>query len=268
MRFAAAGIAFLSAMATARADDLPTRAIDPDFEVAQREYRRGSELYEQSRYEEAIQSFEKANAARPRPAFDYNIARCYDRLGKWPEAVRFYERYLASPGTANDPGAATVRTRAAQLRARLSAPPKPAETPGSSPPSVVLTPSTVSSAPTAPTLAPETRSAPGRGKRVAGVVLAAAGVALAAAGIACGVLAQQASDDVTATARARGQYDAGRWSATPADQAAEAALFAVGGAALVAGVVVYAVGRRDARRVAVAVVPTPGGSAGWLRLEY
>ena len=65
----------------ARADD------DPDTEVARRLFKQGSTLYIAGDYQKALELFEKARLARPLPAFDFNIARCHDRLGRWTEAL-------------------------------------------------------------------------------------------------------------------------------------------------------------------------------------
>lgn len=90
---------------------------DPDTEVAMREFEAGAELYRQRRYEGAIARFEAAWKLKPLPLFDYNIARCYDRLGRWGDAADAYERYLAvaAPGGSE---AALVADRVAVLRAR------------------------------------------------------------------------------------------------------------------------------------------------------
>src|SRR5205085_2221287 len=53
---------------------------DPDTEVAKRQFKKGSALYMEGKYEEALVAFESAKLAKPLPAFDYNIALCFDRL--------------------------------------------------------------------------------------------------------------------------------------------------------------------------------------------
>jgi hypothetical protein len=185
-----------------------------------------------------VAAFERANAATPRPAFDYNIARCYDRLGRWKEALQFYERYLASPDAKQDPTADETRARVAELRARIGAV-EPAPPTSPTPPPPIATP-------IAPAPSPAREAPSGRGKKIAGATITAVGGALLIGGIVCGVLAQQASDDISAAARTHDFYNAQRYAAGRNDQIAEAALLAVGGAALVGGVVVLALGVRDA----------------------
>jgi tetratricopeptide (TPR) repeat protein len=91
-------------------------ADDPDTEIAQRHFQAGSERYNARAYEEALREFEAARGAKPVPALDYNIGRCYDRLERYPEAVAAYRRYLAAEPEASD--AAEVRERVRVLEAR------------------------------------------------------------------------------------------------------------------------------------------------------
>jgi hypothetical protein len=63
-------VLLVSARVTVHADEQPAPELDPDSEVAQREFRRGIELYDRGRYDEAIAAFQAANAIKPRPAFD------------------------------------------------------------------------------------------------------------------------------------------------------------------------------------------------------
>src|SRR5437660_1352841 len=99
----------------ARADE------DPDTELAQRLFNEGAAAYAAHDYARALDRFEAARRLKPLPAFDYNIARCHDRLGHAREAVDGYQRYLDT-GPAD---AAEVRDRVTVLRARIEAPPPP-----------------------------------------------------------------------------------------------------------------------------------------------
>jgi tetratricopeptide (TPR) repeat protein len=91
---------------------------DPDTEAARRHYLRGDEEYQAGRYTTALREFELGRALKPLPAFDFDIARCLDRLERWREAADAYERYLAiAPDV---PDAAELRARARALRARAA----------------------------------------------------------------------------------------------------------------------------------------------------
>src|SRR6185295_12886613 len=82
---------------TARADD-----DDPDTELARRLFKEGSALYMAGDYQKALERFERARQAKPAAAFDFNIARCHDRLGRWTEALAEYERFIATATDAAD----------------------------------------------------------------------------------------------------------------------------------------------------------------------
>src|SRR5438067_1644343 len=90
---------------------------DPDTEIAQRLFAEGAAAYDAHDYAHALERFEAARRVKPLPAFDYNIARCHDRLGQAAPAIEAYERYLAAAPDAADAG--EVRTRVAVLRARV-----------------------------------------------------------------------------------------------------------------------------------------------------
>lgn len=112
--------AFSLGPTAARADD------DPDTEVAKRLFKQGVNLYAADQYAEALDAFEKARLAKPLPAFDFNIARCYDRLGRWNDALAAYERFVVK---ATDPAEvkeaqgriAVLRDRVKQAAARAAA---------------------------------------------------------------------------------------------------------------------------------------------------
>jgi len=121
------------------------QAPDPDTQAARRHYQRGLGLYDQERYDDAIQEFNAAKELKPLPAFDYNIGRCQERLERWEEAAASYEHYLAA--TPDAPESATLEERIGVLRDRArrhDKPPNPA--PPLPPPA---TPQTLMAAPAA-----------------------------------------------------------------------------------------------------------------------
>src|SRR5579871_5719884 len=119
---------------------------DPDTESARRHFNSGLELYSQQQYAEAVREFEAAQALRPSPKLDYNIARCYDRLEEWAPAVEHYERYL--PTITDDQEREQLKARLEILRKRIP----PTQTTPQTPPQT--TPQT--SPQVAPQTAPQT----------------------------------------------------------------------------------------------------------------
>ncbi len=94
---------------------------DPDTEVARRLYESGAGHYDAREYPQAIADFERARALKPLPALDYNIGRCYDRMGNFEKALAAYQRYVGARPEPKD--AAEVRARMVVLSARVVPPP-------------------------------------------------------------------------------------------------------------------------------------------------
>jgi tetratricopeptide (TPR) repeat protein len=88
---------------------------DPDTEVARKHFAAGHAFYASADYEHALEEFQTARRAKPHPALDYNIARCLDRLERYPEAIAAYNSYIAS-GPAD---AAEMRARVHELEERI-----------------------------------------------------------------------------------------------------------------------------------------------------
>jgi len=81
---------------------------------AREAFSQGQELYRTGDFAGALAAFQTAEATQPSPAAEYNIGRCYERLGQLPEAVAAYERYLAAAPLAQDHEA--VAEHVAKLR--------------------------------------------------------------------------------------------------------------------------------------------------------
>jgi tetratricopeptide (TPR) repeat protein len=188
---------------------------DPDTEVAQRLFAEGAAAYDAKDYAHALEKFEAARRLKPLPAFDFNIARCHDRLGQAEPAIAAYERYLTAAPDA--PDADEVRTRVTVLRARVEAP-KPAPAPGEAP----------------------------RHSYTAPIVVGVIGVALVATGAG---LVGSVGPDYDALDR-RWRLEGPTPSVTQAADSLRAreiagwAILGVGGAALVADVALWIVARR------------------------
>jgi tetratricopeptide (TPR) repeat protein len=216
---------------------------DPDAEIAQRHFVRGSQYYAAMDYPHALEEFEAARNVKPLPAFDFNIARCYDRMERFSEARAAYQRYLSSSPPPDDAG--EVQRRIEVLDARIAAATSPSAA------SAAVSPAPAAVAPQPAPAQTSSRS----GAKIAGVVIAALGVAALATGIAFAIEAQQASDDMSALDRAmpKVMFDPQRDQAGKTDQLAAEVLLSIGAAAAVAGTVVALVGWRAERRHRVQV---------------
>jgi tetratricopeptide (TPR) repeat protein len=212
----------------ARADEgMP----DPDTEQAQQHFNQGAAYYSAHRYEEAVREFEQARALKALPALDYNIGRTHDRLGHTAQAIAAYERYVSA--TPEPPDAAAVRERIAQLRARAPAPPDPAA---------------------------------GRVKKATAIALATFGLGSVIVAAAFAGLAESARDDLTNPPPGR-RFDPALEDRMQTGEAVAAACFTVGGAALIAGVALYAVGWRESHP-RVTLAPTVGRGLAALSLGF
>jgi tetratricopeptide (TPR) repeat protein len=78
---------------------------DPDTEAAQRHFEAGAAAYEDKDYPLALREFQEAQRLKPLPAFEFNIARTLDRMERFAEAIRHYERYLAAKPDDQEAGA-------------------------------------------------------------------------------------------------------------------------------------------------------------------
>ncbi|HEU4383516.1 MAG TPA: PEGA domain-containing protein [Anaeromyxobacteraceae bacterium] len=86
---------------------------------AKAHYKKGSELYRQARYREAIAEFQAAYRLRPHGVLHYNIAQCQEKLGDIPAALASYHDYLREVPGAED--RETVERAVANLESRLAA---------------------------------------------------------------------------------------------------------------------------------------------------
>jgi outer membrane biosynthesis protein TonB len=170
----------------------------------------------------------------------------------------------APPPTAEKP-ATTPEANAATT----PTPPPTAEKPATTPEANAATtptppPAAENPPPTAAITETQPESHPGRTKKIAGIAIAAVGVAALVAGIGLSVAAKNAGDDLTALDQSHGMFDADKQSSGKTFDAAGTAMLAIGGVAIVAGVVVAVLGWREAKRArAQAVTGSTGWSFGW-----
>ncbi len=89
---------FLSVNLSAQGSD-PTYE---DKESAKIHFEAAKKLYKNDKYSEALELFMKAYSRYPRPEILYNIGKCYDKLGDYHNAIKFYEQYVLLNPQAED----------------------------------------------------------------------------------------------------------------------------------------------------------------------
>jgi tetratricopeptide (TPR) repeat protein len=142
----------------------------------------GIAYYDEARYDEAVREMEAAYRLKPVADLQYNLAECYERLGRPTEAVAAYKKYLDTKPGADDRG--LIESRIKNLQARGESGAAPHE-------KVVLKTIVVYR---------ELPPPPGRVARWAAWGALALGLGGLAAGIAGTVQAAKAANDVASTA--------------------------------------------------------------------
>jgi tetratricopeptide (TPR) repeat protein len=89
-------------------------------------FQSGERMYEEGRYEEAVENFREAYRLSPRPSLLYDIANADERLGRLGEAARALKQYLESAPADEQPlierRVASLERRAARVEPPLVAP--------------------------------------------------------------------------------------------------------------------------------------------------
>ena len=121
MRGAILSLVLLVAQAVAAQEVAPSPEASPSPDAqadtaARQYYDLGAEAYEKGDYPAALRAFEAAWSEAPHAEFQFNIARCHERLGQWDEAAGAYQQYLRTK--VNPPDALEMRARIAELRLR------------------------------------------------------------------------------------------------------------------------------------------------------
>jgi tetratricopeptide (TPR) repeat protein len=78
---------------------------EPTYEDKESErihFEAAKKLYKNDKYSEALELFMKAYARYPKPEILYNIGKCYDKLGDYKNAIKFYEQYILLNPKAED----------------------------------------------------------------------------------------------------------------------------------------------------------------------
>ena len=86
---------------------------------AEARFRRGAALFRAGRHDEALLEFFHSNRLSPNRNVVYTIARCYEALGRYDEAYRYYAEYRAGERDAAESAAVGARLRALAPRVAL-----------------------------------------------------------------------------------------------------------------------------------------------------
>ncbi len=87
------------------------------FGGAKEHFINGQEYYDQARYKDAIDEFEKAYELDAKPLLLYNIAQAYEKLGQLTKSVEYLKRFLQSGSTKVD--TKMVKSKVTNLEARI-----------------------------------------------------------------------------------------------------------------------------------------------------
>jgi tetratricopeptide (TPR) repeat protein len=205
-------------------------ATDEKTERARIHLKAGIAYYDEARYDDAVREMEAAYQLKPLPDLQYNLAQCYERLGRWDDAARAYEVYLQS---APEDGK-LVQTRIANLRQHAAA-----ATPPPLPPKEKVVFKTL-------VVYREKPPLPGRGVRVAAYGVGVLGLGALASGIAFAVLAAKEADAVTrgGSTEMPPLFDPAGQNRGQADEIAAGVSFGVAGLCAGGAIGLYLYGRK------------------------
>ncbi len=221
---------------------------DPELERARVHMQAGVAYYDEARYDDAAREIEAAYRIKPVGELQYNLAQCYERLGRADDAAAAYKRYLDEKPGADDRAMVELRIQNLKLRAVIA------------PPAEKVVFKTI-------VIYKEKPPPPGRAARWAGYGVAVLGVAALASGIATAVLTQQSADQVSSGANLNSPppFDGGPRDAQNRGKTMQTiAGVSFGVAALAAGgaVGLFLLGRKIDGETKVAVAPFVGAGGG------
>jgi tetratricopeptide (TPR) repeat protein len=87
-----------------------------DEDAAKAHFLAGSAYYEQANYTDAVKEFIEAHRLSKRPDLLYNISVCYERLGRWDDAIASLQQYLSERPEAPDRAVIESRIKSYEQR--------------------------------------------------------------------------------------------------------------------------------------------------------
>jgi hypothetical protein len=221
------------------------------------------EKFQAKDYEGAVALFEKAYSIDPNPNYLFNIGRVYEEAGTLDKAVEFYAKFVKQPGVDLDSrGVALDRLKVLRsiLEETTEKPVEPEKEPEKEPEVVAPPPEPV---------VDQDAERKRKGMRGAGFAMLGIGAAALIGGGVAGGLAQgdQNKADTAATPLEGQEF----LESSKTKSLAANVLFGVGGAVLLTGVILVAVGfskPKPSSRVAVTPSFGPRGGGVELRLRF
>ena len=191
-----------------------------DLAAARAHYMKAAAAFSAGRFAEAATEFTSAHAAKNDPSLYFNIAQSHRLAGHRVEALINYHRYLDELPNAENRAEWEARI------VELTPPPAPEKPPEPPPPEKIV----------------EKANDRTRIFKISGSVLMAGAVVCLALGGGFGFLAQSTGDELTSDSKNGRNWDPSKAAAGEGYQAVEGTFLAIGSAALVAGVVLLALG--------------------------
>ncbi len=217
-----------------------SRGGDDSQSRARAHFEIGNGMYRLGDYRGALREFAAGYELTHKPGFLINLGQTYRKLNDLPSARDMYQKYLAST-PANDPARAQVQQLLADLEAEIKAQPP-------SLPEPIPSPAPSFRPPPPPEPAVVVVAAPvkkhNRGMQIGGIVLGLVGVGLVAGGGGAAANAEELAKELNDLDLRRGTFDAAKDDRYHLNRAVEGALFGVGAALTVTGIVLLAVGSR------------------------
>lgn len=242
----------------------PAAHAQTDDDLAKEYYELGEKLYHRSDYEGALKQFQQAFKYSQRPAFWYNMARCYEFMGQLQQAIEHYEKFLGS----KPKNAPEVQARIANLKKRLKPEKQPASQPTAAPATAPAQPKATKPRPAPPQPQPQPAPAPARSRwmRTLGWVTVGAGGAILVTSVILGVgAAGKARDIEDASTKPAEEWSdwQGKWDEGQALENFQILTLAVGAAVVAGGaVLLYLDYRKESQRRQAWIAPSvaPGGA--------
>lgn len=249
------------------ADEAPPPVSEEEKSEAEKLSEEAISKFQEKDFEGAAALFEEAYSIDPQPNYLFNIGRVYEEAGNLDKAVEFYGKFVKQPGVDLDSrGVALERLKV--LREILKETEEPEEGEDKPPPDVEEPEEPEPVEPPPPEPVDDGSAKKRKTMRGAGFGLLGVGAAAVIGGAVAGGLAQgdnNAAGEAATPAEGQDLLDSSRTKAVAAD-----VLFGVGGALVLTGVILVAVGSKKSKSERVAFTPTfgPRGAGANLRLRF